>query len=409
MATEYTITYTFTGQSNTSASRSVGFDRFEAKGDTDRVIERITSIQYVHYHTSTGGAYWNLRGRLVFGDGTTLESDFVNHRIERGNVVGYTNTFAELPTKEQFGNLLAVQTLDTKGKTTVGGYEDKLRWQADSTYPMKLIVKFIGDPPVVYAPKIEKFDVYRCNSSGGKDDEGKYVRTHLKLSIADSAGFSGAQCRIYYKADGYPEVGKDQYVDVLSKVTTSQLLNGVIIDPAGAWNLGNAWNFALVFTAGNETAIATASVARGTTSLHISGDPGGGAAIGGFSTGTTSKPKFESYAPAYFYGGIDGITNYSTDEVETPYKWIDGRKIYRRIIAVKASANTTTTLFTFSSAVEVLNIFGYIIRAGGDYRFPPCWYAGGGNYHIVWMETTTKLVAQSTAALTGHLILEYVK
>jgi hypothetical protein len=59
--------------------------------------------------------------------------------------------------------------------------------------------------------------------------------------------------------------------------------------------------------------------------------------------------------------------------------------------------------------VEVINFSGYIIRAGGVFRFPPVWYAGSGNYHIVWMETTTKLVAQSTAALTGHLILEYVK
>lgn len=408
MATEYTITYTYTGQSNTSGTRSVALSRFVASGDTTRTIGQITSIQYVHYHTSTDSMSWNLRGRLVLNDGTTFVSDYVNHGIS-GSVVGYTNTFTELPTKEQFENLASVQTLDTQGKTTAGGYYAKLYWRATSSNPMRLIVKFIEEPPVVYAPKIDKFDVYRCNSSGGKDDEGQYVRTNLKLSIGDSAGLSGAQCQIYYKANGYPEVGVDQYVDVLSKVSTSQLLNGVVMDLTGVWNLGNVWNFAVVFVTGKENAIATSSVARGTTSFHISNDPGGGAAIGGFSTGTSSSPKFESYAPAYFYGGINGMTNYSTGEVETPYKWVDGRKIYRRVIAVNVAAGTAVTIYTFPAAVEVINFSGYIIRAAGVYRFPPCWYAASNNYHVIWMETTTKLVAQSTAALTGHLILEYVK
>ena len=50
MATEYTITYTFTGQDNTSGNRSVAFNRFSASGDTGRNIGQITKIQYVHYH-----------------------------------------------------------------------------------------------------------------------------------------------------------------------------------------------------------------------------------------------------------------------------------------------------------------------------------------------------------------------
>lgn len=409
MATEYTITYTFTGQSNTSGSRSVPFSRFIASGDTGRKIGQILSIQYVHYHTSTDSMSWNLRGRLVLNDGTTFVSDAVNHGIS-GSVVGYTNTFAELPTAEQFANLASVQTLDSQGKTTSGGYYAKLYWRANSTYPMKLIVKFIEEPPVTYAPKIDQFQVNRCNASGGKDDEGQYIGTTLKLSIGDSAGLSGATCRVYYAANAYPEVGVSQYVDLTSKIST--LMSGVALNTtilSGVWNLGNVWNFAVVFTAGKETAIATASVARGTTSFHISNDPGGGAAVGGFSTGTTANPKFESYVPAHFYGGINGLTNYSTNEVETPYKWIDGRKIYRRVISVNVAAGTSVTVFTFPAAVEVINFSGYIIRAGGVFRFPPVWYAGSGNYHIVWMETTTKLVAQSTAALTGHLILEYVK
>lgn len=411
MATEYTITYTFTGQNNTSGTRSVAFSRFVASGDTGRTIGQITSIQYVHYHSSTDSMSWKLRGRLVLNDGTTFTSNEVNNHIS-GNIAKYINTFSELPTAEQFANLASVQTLDTQGKTTSGGYYATLYWRAITSYPMQIIVKFIEEPPVVYAPKIEQFQVNRCNASGVKDDEGQYIGTTLKLSTGNSAGLSGAQCRIYYAANAYPEVGVSQYVDVLSKVSINTLISGVGLNTSilnGVWNLGSIWNFAVVFIAGNETAVATSSAARGTTSFHISNDPGGGAAIGGFSTGTSANPKFESYVPAHFYGGINGLTNYSTSETETPYRWIDGRKIYRRVIAVNVAAGTAVTIYTFPAAVSVINISGYIIRGGGVYRFPPCWYAASNNYHIVWMETTTKLVAQSTAALTGHLILEYVK
>lgn len=409
MATEYTITYTFTGQDNTSGTRSVAFNRFVASGDTNRNIGQITSIQYVHYHTSTESMSWNLRGRLVLNDGTTLTSDYVNHGIS-GGVVGYVNTFAELPTAEQFANLVSVQTLDTQGKTTAGGYYAKLYWRATSSYPMQLIVKFIEEPPVTYAPKVDQFQVNRCNASGAKDDEGQYIGTTLKLSIGDSAGLGIAQCRIYYAANAYPEVGVSQYVDVTSRIP--ELVSGVALNTSiltGVWSLGSVWNFAVVFVAGKENAVATSSAARGTTSLHISDAPGGGAAIGGFSTGTSENPKFESYVPAYFYGGIDGLTNYATSEIETCSKWIDGRKIYRMVIPVNVAAGTIVDVFAFPSAIEMINISGYLIRGGGVYRFPPVWYAGGSNYHIVWMETATRLVAQSTAALTGHLIVEYVK
>lgn len=409
MATEYTITYTFTGQDNTSGTRSVGFGRFVASGDTGRNIGQITSIQYVHYHTSTESMSWNLRGRLVLTDGTTFTSDYLNQGIS-GNVVRYVNTFTELPTAEQFANLASVQTLDTQGKTTSGGYYAKLYWRANGTYPMQLIVKFIEEPPVTYAPGVETFKVQRVNANSAADDEGQYIAATLKLSIGDAAGLNGAQCRIYYAANAYPEVGVSQYVDVTSKI--SSLISGVNLNTSiltGVWSLGSVWNFVVVFVTGKESAVATGTVARGSTSFHISDAPGGGAAVGGFSTGTAANPKFESYVPAHFYGGINGLTNYSAGEVETPYTWIDGRKIYRRVIAVNVASGNLKDIFAFPSAVEVINIGGYIIRGGGVHRFPPVWYAASSNYHIVWMETATRLVAQSTAALTGHLIVEYVK
>ena len=277
---------------------------------------------------------------------------------------------------------------------------------------MKLVVKFIEEPPVTYAPKVDKFEVVRCNSSGHQDDEGQYIATTIKLSIGNSAGLSGAQCRIYYKANGYPEVDKDQYVDVLSKVSMNQLISGVNFNTSilsGVWNLGSVWNFAVVFIAGEETAVATDSAARGTTSLHISDYPGGGAAVGGFSTGTKNSPKFESHVPSYFYDGIHGVTSYTLGEIETGGKWIDGKKIYRSVIQFNLSAtNSATNIATLPAVSSVIRIYGKVTR-NNEQQFPPFFWFASDNYHSIFVNTATTVMAKSSHAISGHVIIEYTK
>lgn len=409
MATEYTITYTYTGQGNTSATRSVAFGKFKASGDTGRNIGQIKSVRYIHYHTSAGSMSWGLRGRLVFSDGTSLTSDQVYHEIS-GDVVKYENTFAELPTAQQFANLTSVQTLDTKGKTTSGGYSSTLYWRANSSYPMKLIVTFIEEPPVTYAPKIDKFEVSRCNSGGSADDEGQYIAATLKLSIGNSAGLANAQCRIYYAANAYPQAGVSQYVDVSSRI--GELVSGVALNSSiltGVWSLGSIWNFAVVFTAGEETAIATASAARGTTSLHISDDPGGGAAIGGFSTGTKDNPKFESYVPAHFYAGIEGVSAYSSEEVKTICTWIDGKPIYRRVISISVTnTGNNVSVYTISGFGKLVNLYGYVSREVGA-CLPPNFFLSTSNYSTAWVRNYGELIIRTPYAITGEIVVEYTK
>ena len=362
MATEYKIIFTYTGQDNTSGARSVARSKFKKTGDTGRKIGQIKSITYEHWHTSDKAANWALRGRLVFSDGTTITSNTVTHTIS-GTKVKYTNTFTKLPTPEQFGLLKAVQTLDSQGKTTADGYSAKLYWRANSDNPMRLIVTFIEEPPVVYAPKIDAFGVVRCDASGNPSEEGQYIRTSLKLSIGNSAGLTGATCKIYYAADAQPVVGVSQSVDLTSKI--SSLITGVTNDPnilTGVWNVGNTWFFTVVFATGEEAAISEVMrVERGTTSMHISGEPGGGVCIGGFSTGTTANPKFESRVPAHFYAGVEGVTNYSTAEVKTGGTWIDGKPIYRRTFTTaNGKATTDVTLGTIANLAEVVSTNGYV-------------------------------------------------
>lgn len=411
MATEYKIIFTYTGQVNTSGSRSVARSKFKKSGDTGRKIGQIKSITYEHWHTSDKAANWALRGRLVFSDGTSITSNTVTHTIS-GTKVKYTNTFTKLPTPEQFALLKAIQTLDSKGKTTADGYSAKLYWRANSDNPMRLIVTFIEEPPVVYAPKIDAFGVVRCDASGNPSEEGQYIRTALKLSIGNSAGLSGATCKIYYAADAQPVVGVSQSIDLTSKI--SSLMTGVTNDPnilTGVWNVGNTWFFTVVFTAGEETANSDVMyVERGTTSMHISGEPGGGVCIGGFSTGTTANPKFESRVPAHFYAGVEGVTNYSTAEVKTGGTWIDGKPIYRTCLAVNvAAASSAATIATVDAPVETWVSISGIVKSGSG-CYPTTMYASSSVNHRIWgVPGAGGLRYTSSAALQGTLIVEYTK
>ena len=187
----------------------------------------------------------------------------------------------------------------------------------------------------------------------------------------------------------------------------------------GVWNLGSIWNFAAVFLAGEETAIATSSAARGTTSFHISDDPGGGAAIGGFSTGTKENPKFESYVPAHFYAGIEGLSDYSTAEVKTYGKWINGKPIYRRSFVVEgksiSSDASTTEMAVIDNFAEIdtfINITGVIDYNGEIYPITRIY--SSSSFFGLWINSSGSIRIRSDTSSTVKMerlvcTIEYTK
>lgn len=407
MSTEYTIVFIYTGQNNTSATRSLSFGSFSAIGDIDRNIGQIKSITYVHYHTATKSMNWGLRGRLVLNDGTTFVSDEVYGHIS-GDIVKFVNTFTTLPTAEQLHQLAYVQTLDTQGKTTAGGYSSTLYWRATSEYPMQLIVTFVEEPPVTYAPSVETFSLVRRNESDVADDEGEYIATNLKLNIGDAAGLEGAELRIYYASNAYPVVGESEYVDLTSRI--SELISGVTLDKdilSGKWDIGYSWYFAAVFVTGDESAIATATASRGKCSFHISDYRSGGACVCGFSTGTTDKPKFESHAPGYFYAGIPGVTSYSTEETSTGGKWIDGKTIYRIVIPFTIAAGMVV-IGSVTDAETIVRIEGVFSWDGG-YWVPATHYFDSGNLNQIFVTDDMSVNARCSFATSGFAYIEYTK
>lgn len=137
MATEYCLTYKYTGQTNVHNSMIVAKSKFTLSGDTTKKIGRITKITYHHYHTSTNARTWRLYGKLYFSDGTYITSDTVSKGIS-GNVVNYVNTFTtDLPGPDKFATWTQIQTVAANPSESIDIY-----WRATTDSPMYVKVYF---------------------------------------------------------------------------------------------------------------------------------------------------------------------------------------------------------------------------------------------------------------------------
>lgn len=425
MATEYKITYTYKGQGNTGGARSVSLSRFKKTGDVNRKIGQIKSITYEHWHSSTKPMSWGLRGRLVLADDTEFISDRVTKNIS-GNIVKFTNTFVDLPTPEQWAQVNKIQTLDNNGSTGDSGYSAKLYWRANSEHPMKIIVTFIEEPPVVYAPKVDELDVVRCNDEYKPDDEGTRAKVSLRISLGDTSGLDKAQLRLYYAPNAYPVVGESEYKDLTSRIP--ELLNGVT-DDTGIFNgiefsAGATWYYAAVFIVGEENDVLVDDMPRALSNLHISGKPNGGVCVCGYSQGTEAEPKFESYAPGYFYNGIHGVTNYVQGEVDTGGIWMfdpnqpedEKQKIYRYVYVGESSiSGGDERLITLPFKIgNLISASGTMKGPDGSVRPIPYSYYGNSNWTACfYVDGSGTINLQLGSGYRGKqtiiIILEYTK
>ena len=351
---------------------------------------------------------WNLRGRLVFSDGTMITSPNIGHKIS-GDVVKYTHIFTTMPTAEQWSKLSHVQTLDSNGSTGDSGYSADLFWRADSTHPMRITVTFIEEPPIVYAPEIKNFIVTRCDAAGKPNDEDNYASATLKISIGNASGLNDSTLRIYYAPNAYPIVGVSDYVDLTPRI--SELLSGVANNLTilpGEWSAGYSWYFAVVFTAGEESGVDTYIMPHALCSFHVAANHGG-ACVCGFANGTPENPMFESYATAYLYKGIHGVTNYAIEEVDTGGRWIDGRKIYRQTIPFDVAAEDTKTAVADLPAIAALvELRGFMARSADGPFLPLSFWYNDNDYNSAWVEAS-KLMVKTSHTVTGYAVVEYTK
>lgn len=114
------------------------------------------------------------------------------------------------------------------------------------------------------------------------------------------------------------------------------------------------------------------------------------------------------------YGGDPIILDYSTNEVNTGAKWIDGSAIYKKTISVGALPNSTTknTAHNISNLGQVLRIEGFTTNGTNTYEMPRV-MIGGTQYQAQIQINSTNIQIDTgddlSSYTTTYITLYYTK
>ena len=173
----------------------------------------------------------------------------------------------------------------------------------------------------------------------------------------------------------------------------------------------NGTTTATVYDGQDGSAGQAATITVGSTTT---GNAGTNASV--TNSGTTSAAVLDFVIPRGADG--QGFIDYSTSEVETGLKWIDGSTIYRRVFSgsTTISANTDNTINTGVSAKSIINAYGYFDswHSGSNYNRVAFGQYNGNNIYssaMIRNASTIELHFISSIAVNSEyaVVVEYIK
>lgn len=266
-----------------------------------------------------------------------------------------------------------------------------------------------------YNPTIETFIVSRATQhpidGWIKSDNGTNTMTDLKIGL--DSGASGFTLKVYYSA-GEIDTSTAQSIDLTSRISDAiaGLTNATgLIEKTGGWSLGSAWNFLLILSDSYESAQMGAQIGIAFTNMHLAGLSTGGVRFGGYCTRSTKgNPAFECDYPIYADGGIPSL-DYSTAETKMPYKWIDGKWIYRRVFVAE---NVTGANYSFADAIEGLEtvaaVAGMFYNQYGQFKIP--YVSDGEGWAYVLVQPNKQVLFQQSGGIGINkvvVVVDYTK
>lgn len=266
-----------------------------------------------------------------------------------------------------------------------------------------------------YNPTIETFNVSRATqhpiNGWIKSDNGMNTMTDLKIGL--DSGASGFTLKVYYSA-GEIDTSTASSIDLTSRISDAivGLTNTTgLIEKTNGWALGNTWNFLLVLSDTYESAQASAQIEIAFTNMHLAGLATGGVRFGGYcERSTKGNPAFECDYPIYADGGIPSL-DYSTTETKMPYKWIDGKQIYRRVFVAE---NVTGSNYSFVDAIDgletVVTVSGMFYNQYGQFKIP--YVSDGEGWAYVLVQPNKQVLFQQSGGIGIDkviVVVEYTK
>lgn len=142
----------------------------------------------------------------------------------------------------------------------------------------------------------------------------------------------------------------------------------------------------------------------------------GSMGFGGEASDDADVVRYDFYGPIYARSGIIGGMIYSTSEVDTGNSWIDGKRIYSRILtyATPSTVNATTRYAFDMSAMDNIWIdvsTTFLISPAGNIVYPPGYVAGdnGRQFMVQLARGSNEVVIVSDSAGTAYVRVLYTK
>lgn len=258
-----------------------------------------------------------------------------------------------------------------------------------------------------YTPSIAIFAAER--SAGSEpNDEGENLLADIALGKSAAARPEFMALYLYYRDKATPVA--DPATVNLTSLIPSALAGEIQTVISETLNKNADWDLVLWFGDQYESAAAAIVVSKSFANVHLSGASTGGVCFGSFSKSTEGNPLFECYYPARFFEGIHGVNVFSTEEVATGGRWIDGKRIYRKTVfgSVSTTSGTakTAVIATIADVAAVVNMFGIVDRGG--LLFPIVLYAGNNNHHRT-SYSSGNVQFTSTHSAIVYVTIEYTK
>ena len=370
--------------------------------------------------TITAGAQATQIRSIAFGlmnsNGKYMELAYVNRSIGAGGSGSFAfatavtqNVVDLIPAgQDSIGLALCFTVYDSPGGE--GGYGAHHDTAMDSKYATHVL--YVHRYRI--KPMITSAEFMRVRN-GVADNEGTQVACrNLKVRLEDGVSIGGLTERTL-TVTNTANAAEKYTVNLSDAVLQAALTQSGYSETAPVLLAGrtfpanNSYRIELTLGNGFIRAIYVANIDRAFANMHLSGASTGGVAFGQFSTSTEGNPKLECKYPAYFHGGISGVTDFTSGEIATGGHWINGKPIYRYV----GSANWTATGEVYLTNVLTSSNVDALISCGGylennAWRIPVGFQGyNGTQYNFSIYLATTGLTAHIGTGLTANKTIVY--
>ena len=270
------------------------------------------------------------------------------------------------------------------------------------------------------APQIAGFTVERVTSANESAIDGTYARVTVQATAStlpvDGVQKNSLSYYVRYRQAGASAWTNGDTVSVSGGISVNQ---SFMLQKDGA-NVGTfddltGYDFQLVISDIYASSTASSSMPTKTIVQHVR-KPNGSMGFGGKATGTGSTPQYDFYGRINARNGIIGGTRYSAGEVDTGNNWIDGKRIYARVLTYTTpeTANATTRYALDMSAMDEMWIdlsATFLVSTANNYVYPPGYVASDNSRQFMALLDfkNDEVVIVSDSAGTAYVRILYTK